>query len=46
MILSTDSFTFPNEFIIDKEEIIQYYTVNKLLYDQLLLILQSFQYIR
>jgi alkyl hydroperoxide reductase subunit AhpC len=45
-LLTTDSFTFPNGFIIDKEGIIQYYSVNKLLWNQLLRILQSFQYIR
>lgn len=49
-ILSNDGFSFPAAFIIDKEGIIQYYTVNNLLcgrsVNELLRILQSIQYIK
>ena len=49
-LLTDDGFAFPGAFIIDKEGIIQYYTVNNLLcgrsIDELLRILQSIQYIK
>ena len=48
--LTTDGFTFPALFIIDKEGIIQYYTVNNLLcgrnLNELVRTLQSIQYIK
>ena len=47
-LLTNDGFAFPGLFIIDKEGIIQYYTVNNLLcgrsVNELLRILQSIQY--
>jgi peroxiredoxin (alkyl hydroperoxide reductase subunit C) len=50
VILTNDGLSFPGVFIIDKEGIIQYYTVNNLLcgrsVDELLRILQSIQYIK
>ena len=49
-LLTDDGFSFPALFIIDKEGIIQYYTVNNLLcgrsINELLRILQSIQYIK
>jgi peroxiredoxin (alkyl hydroperoxide reductase subunit C) len=49
-LLTNDGFASPGVFIIDKEGIIQYYTVNNLLcgrsIDELLRILQSIQYIK
>ena len=49
-LLTNDGFSFPGLFIIDKEGIIQYYTVNNLLcgrsIDELLRILQSIQYVK
>jgi peroxiredoxin (alkyl hydroperoxide reductase subunit C) len=49
-LLTNDGFSFPGVFIIDKEGIIQYYTVNNLLcgrsIDELLRILQSIQYVK
>lgn len=49
-VLTTDGFAFPALFILDKEGIIQYYTVNNLLcgrnIDELLRILQSLQHIK
>lgn len=49
-LLNNDGFAFPGVFIIDKEGIIQYYTVNNLLcgrsVNELLRILQSIQYIK
>lgn len=49
-LLSDDGLAFPGLFIIDKEGIIQYYTVNNLLcgrsINELLRILQSIQYIK
>ena len=49
-LLTTDGLALPGVFIIDKEGIIQYYTVNNLLcgrsVDELLRILQSIQYIK
>ena len=49
-LLTNEELYFPGLFIIDKEGIIQYYTVNNLLCDrsinELLRILQSIQYIK
>jgi peroxiredoxin 2/4 len=49
-LLTQDGFAFPGVFIIDKEGIIQYYTVNNLLcgrsVNELLRILQSIQYVK
>ena len=49
-LLTDDGLAFPGIFIIDKEGIIQYYTVNNLLcgrnVSELLRILQSIQYIK
>jgi peroxiredoxin (alkyl hydroperoxide reductase subunit C) len=49
-LLTNDGLSFPGLFIIDKEGIIQYYTVNNLLcgrsINELLRILQSIQYIK
>ena len=49
-LLTSDGFASPGVFIIDKEGIIQYYTVNNLLcgrsINELLRILQSIQYIK
>ena len=49
-LLTRDGLAFPGVFIIDKEGIIQYYTVNNLLcgrsVTELLRILQSIQYIK
>ena len=49
-LLSNDGLAFPGVFLIDKEGIIQYYTVNNLLcgrsVNELLRILQSIQYIK
>ena len=49
-ILTDDGFSFPALFIVDKEGIIQYYTVNNLLcgrsVNELLRILQSIQYVK
>lgn len=49
-LLTDDGLSFPGIFIIDKEGIIQYYTVNNLLcgrnVTELLRILQSIQYIK
>ena len=49
-VLTDDGFAFPGLFIIDKEGIIQYYTVNNLLcgrsINELLRILRSIQYIK
>lgn len=49
-LLTKDGFALPGIFIIDKEGIIQYYTVNNLLcgrsINELLRILQSIQYIK
>ena len=49
-LLTDDGLAFPGLFIIDKEGIIQYYTVNNLLcgrsINELLRILQSIQYLK
>jgi peroxiredoxin 2/4 len=49
-LLTSDGFASPGLFIIDKEGIIQYYTVNNLLcgrsINELIRILQSIQYIK
>lgn len=49
-LLTKDGFAFPGAFIIDKEGIIQYYTVNNLLcgrnINELLRVLKSIQYIK
>jgi peroxiredoxin (alkyl hydroperoxide reductase subunit C) len=49
-LLTEDGLSFPGLFIIDKEGIIQYYTVNNLLcgrsVNELLRILQSIQYVK
>ena len=49
-LLTDDGLSFPGVFIIDKEGIIQYYTVNNLLcgrsVNELLRILQSIQYVK
>lgn len=49
-LLTNDGLAFPGVFIIDKEGIIQYYTVNNLLcgrsINELILILKSIQYIQ
>jgi len=49
-LLTNDGLSFPGIFIIDKEGIIQYYTVNNLLcgrnIEELLRVLQSIQYIK
>lgn len=49
-LMSNDGLSLPGVFIIDKEGIIQYYTVNNLLcgrsINELLRILQSIQYIK
>jgi peroxiredoxin (alkyl hydroperoxide reductase subunit C) len=49
-LLTDDGFAFPGLFIVDKEGIIQYYTVNNLLcgrsVNELLRILQSIQYMK
>jgi peroxiredoxin (alkyl hydroperoxide reductase subunit C) len=49
-LLTNEGLSFPGLFIIDKEGIIQYYTVNNLLcgrsINELLRILQSIQYIK
>ena len=49
-LLTNDGLAFPGIFIIDKEGIIQYYTVNNLLcgrsINELLRILQSIQYLK
>jgi peroxiredoxin (alkyl hydroperoxide reductase subunit C) len=49
-LLTQDGFSFPGVFIIDKEGIIQYYTVNNLLcgrnIDEWLRVLKSIQYIK
>jgi peroxiredoxin (alkyl hydroperoxide reductase subunit C) len=49
-LLTNDGLSFPGLFIIDKEGIIQYYTVNNLLcgrsVNELLRILKSIQYIK
>ena len=49
-LLTDDGFAFPGLFIIDKEGIIQYYTVNNLLcgrsIDELLRILESIQFVK
>ena len=49
-LLSDDGLSFPGLFIIDKEGIIQYYTVNNLLcgrsVNEILRILQSIQYVK
>ena len=49
-MLTNEGFSFPGLFIIDKEGIIQYYTVNNLLcgrsINELLRILKSIQYIK
>ena len=49
-LLTDDGFAFPGLFIVDKEGIIQYYTVNNLLcgrsINELLRILQSIQYVK
>jgi peroxiredoxin (alkyl hydroperoxide reductase subunit C) len=49
-LLTTDGLALPGVFIIDKEGIIQYYTVNNLLcgrsVNELLRILQSIQYLK
>jgi len=49
-LLTDDGFAFPGLFIVDKEGIIQYYTVNNLLcgrsINELLRILRSIQYIK
>ena len=49
-LLTSDGFALPGLFIIDKEGIIQYYTVNNLLcgrsVNELVRILQSIQYVK
>jgi peroxiredoxin (alkyl hydroperoxide reductase subunit C) len=49
-LLTDDGLSFPGLFIIDKEGIIQYYTVNNLLcgrsVNELLRVLQSIQYVK
>jgi peroxiredoxin (alkyl hydroperoxide reductase subunit C) len=49
-VLTNDGLSFPSSFIIDKEGIIQYYTVSNLLcgrsVNELIRILQSIQYIK
>lgn len=49
-LLTSDGFALPGLFIIDKEGIIQYYTVNNLLcgrsVNELIRILQSIQYVK
>ena len=49
-LLTDDGFAFPGLYIIDKEGIIQYYTVNNLLcgrnINEVLRILQSIQYVK
>ena len=49
-LLTNDGLSFPGIYIIDKEGIIQYYTVNNLLcgrnIDELLRVLKSIQYIK
>ena len=49
-LLTDDGFAFPGLFIIDKEGIIQYYTVNNLLcgrsINELIRILRSIQYVK
>ena len=49
-LLTNDGLAFPGVFLIDKEGIIQYYTVNNLLcgrsVEELLRILQSIQYVK
>ena len=49
-LLTTEGLSFPGLFIIDKEGIIQYYTVNNLLcgrsINELLRILKSIQYVK
>ena len=49
-LLTKDGFTLPGVFIIDKEGIIQYYTVNNLLcgrnVNELIRILQCIQYVK
>nr|YP_874429.1 putative peroxiredoxin ycf42 [Phaeodactylum tricornutum]ABK20652.1 putative peroxiredoxin ycf42 [Phaeodactylum tricornutum]QHR85606.1 putative peroxiredoxin Ycf42 [Phaeodactylum tricornutum] len=49
-LLTKDGFSLPGVFIIDKEGIVQYYTVNNLLcgrsVNELLRILQSLQYLK
>ena len=49
-LLTNEGLSFPGIFIIDKEGIIQYYTVNNLLcgrnIDELLRVLKSIQYIK
>nr|UBA15652.1 2-Cys peroxiredoxin [Pseudo-nitzschia hainanensis] len=49
-LLTKDGLSFPGIFIIDKEGIIQYYTVNNLLcgrnIDELIRVLKSIQYIK
>ena len=49
-LLTDDGMAFPGVFIIDKEGVIQYYTVNNLLcgrnIDELLRVLKSIQYIK
>ena len=49
-LLTEDGFAFPGLFIVDKEGIIQYYTVNNLLcgrsINEVLRILRSIQYIK
>lgn len=48
-LLTNDGFAFPGIFIVDKEGLIQYYTVNNLLcgrnIDELLRVLESIQYL-
>jgi peroxiredoxin (alkyl hydroperoxide reductase subunit C) len=48
--LTEDGLAFPGLFIIDKEGIIQYYTVNNLLcgrnVDEILRVLRSIQYVK
>jgi peroxiredoxin (alkyl hydroperoxide reductase subunit C) len=50
LLVTSDGLSFPGVFIIDKERIIQYYTVNNLLcgrsINELLRILKSIQYIK
>ena len=49
-LLTDEGFSFPGLFIIDKEGVIQYYTVNNLLcgrnINELLRILESIQYVK
>lgn len=49
-LLTKDGLSFPGVFIIDKEGILQYYTVNNLLYgrniDELIRVLKSIQYVK